>query len=140
MSIFSTVLDKISPHDHPADTASASTMPPAAATASAPGSATEPPAAPSTPSTAAAQAFRPSVTPMPPVDVEAVLTKMQEAGGHQLNWRSSIVDLLKLLGSTAVLRQERSRRLGLDGNRHGSVNADCDRLRRPRCQARSTAR
>jgi hypothetical protein len=40
---------------------------------------------------------------MPTVDVEAVLTKLQEGSGQQLNWRTSIVDLLKLLGLDSSL-------------------------------------
>lgn len=40
---------------------------------------------------------------MPTVDVEGVLTKMQEGNGEQLNWRTSIVDLLKLLGLDSSL-------------------------------------
>ncbi|NUX57779.1 DUF3597 family protein [Paraburkholderia youngii] len=103
MSIFSTVLDKISPHDHPANTASASTTLPR----------------PRLRRHRVAQLSRPLLRQLhqrlrrrlsdppssrcPPVDVEAVLTKMQEAGRHQMNWRSSIVDLLKLLGFDSSL-------------------------------------
>lgn len=35
--------------------------------------------------------------PAAPVDVEAILTAKAEAKGEQLNWRESIVDLMKLL-------------------------------------------
>ncbi len=37
------------------------------------------------------------------VDVEAVLTQMQSNNTQQLNWRTSIVDLLKLLGLDSSL-------------------------------------
>ncbi|CAB3795436.1 MULTISPECIES: DUF3597 domain-containing protein [Paraburkholderia] len=103
MSIFSTILNKIFPHDHPANTTSASTTAPAATAASAPGSTTVPAGTPSTPPTVSAQTSQPSVAPMPAVDVEAVLTKLQEGSGQQLNWRTSIVDLLKLLGLDSSL-------------------------------------
>jgi len=33
-----------------------------------------------------------------PVDVEAILTKLASEHGEKLNWRSSIVDLMKLVG------------------------------------------
>jgi 3-oxoacyl-ACP reductase-like protein len=97
MSIFSTILNKIFPHDHPANAAPASGAAPATAAAAAPVSPT-PPAG-----TAPAQAAQPSAAPMPEVDVEAVLTKMQESSGQQLNWQTSIVDLLKLLGLDSSL-------------------------------------
>lgn len=102
MSIFSTILNKIFPHDHPANTASAAATPPAA-NAPAPGAATPPAGATATPSTVAAQGSQPAVAQMPPVDVNAVLTKMQAGSGQQLNWQTSIVDLLKLLGMDSSL-------------------------------------
>ncbi|MFL9898919.1 DUF3597 domain-containing protein [Paraburkholderia fungorum] len=122
MSIFSTILNKIFPHDHPANTTSASAAAPAAAVASAPGSATVPTGTPSTPSTAAAQTSQPSATPMPTVDVEAVLTKMQEGNGQQLNWRTSIVDLLKLLelDSSLDARKELASELHYSGSTEDS--------------------
>ncbi len=52
---------------------------------------------PATAATTDAPANDATATAMPEVDVEAVLTKMAEAKGEQLNWRESIVDLLKLL-------------------------------------------
>ncbi|WP_454718865.1 DUF3597 domain-containing protein [Caulobacter segnis] len=62
---------------------------------------------PSTPATASAVApVAPAPAPAPapaaaasaaPVDVEAVLTSMAEIDGGGGNWRTSIVDLLKLL-------------------------------------------
>jgi hypothetical protein len=99
MSIFSTILSKIFPHDHPANAAPAGGAAPttAAAPAPAPGS-TTPPAG-----TAPAQNSQPPATPMPEVDVEAVLTKMQASSGQQSNWQTSIVDLLKLLGLDSSL-------------------------------------
>jgi hypothetical protein len=122
MSIFSAIVNKIFPHDHPANTRSASTTAPAAGAALAPGSATAPANNPSTPSTAAAQTSQPSATPMPTVDVEAVLTKMQEGSGQQLNWRASIVDLLKLLGLDSSLdaRKELASELHYTGNTEDS--------------------
>jgi hypothetical protein len=59
---------------------------------------------------------------MPTVDVEAVLTKMQEGNGQQLNWRTSIVDLLKLLGLDSSLdaRKELASELHYSGSTEDS--------------------
>jgi hypothetical protein len=120
MSIFSSIINKIFPHDHPANAASGSTAAPAAPAAS---SAAVPAGTPSTPSTAAAQSSQPSVTPMPEVDVEQVLTRMQESSGQQLNWRTSIVDLLKLLGLDSSLdaRKQLAAELHYTGNTEDSA-------------------
>ncbi|CAB3799639.1 DUF3597 domain-containing protein [Pararobbsia alpina] len=121
MSIFSTILNKIFPHDHPATAASASTAAPVAAATSTPSAA--PANTPSTPSTAAAQPSQPSATPMPTVDVEAVLTRMQEGNSQQLNWRTSIVDLLKLLklDSSLDARKQLAAELHYTGNTEDSA-------------------
>ncbi|WP_025598488.1 DUF3597 domain-containing protein [Burkholderia sp. WSM2230] len=123
MSIFSSILNKIFPHDHPANTGSGSTAGAAAPATAAPGSATAPAGAPATPSTTAAGNSQPPVTPMPPVDVEAVLTKMQESSGEKLNWRTSIVDLMKLLGldSSLTARKELASELHYTGSTEDSA-------------------
>lgn len=73
MSIFSTILNKIFPHDHPAATASGAATPPAASTP-ANGAASATQASPA-PATAGVEPARPPVTPMPEVDVEAILSQ-----------------------------------------------------------------
>jgi hypothetical protein len=80
VSIFGTILAKIFPSSHPAVVA--------AATSNAPAEATEP---------------TPEIAAEPPVDVDAVLTAMQANQSEQLNWRTSIVDLMKLLGLDSSL-------------------------------------
>ncbi|TCF99294.1 hypothetical protein BZM26_20175 [Paraburkholderia strydomiana] len=124
MSIFSTILNKIFRHDQPANTGSGGTAGPAAAATAAPGSATAPAGTPATPSTAAAGNSQPPVTPMPTVDVEAVLIKMQESSGETLNWRTSIVDLLKLLGldSSLAARKELASELHYTGSTEDSAS------------------
>src|SRR5580704_14551407 len=82
MSIFGTILSKIFPSSHPANTAPADPAGAAAPPAADPSAASDATAAPA----AAAE----------PVDVEAVLTDMQANTSEQLNWRTSIVDLMKL--------------------------------------------
>ncbi|MBJ6985540.1 DUF3597 domain-containing protein [Luteimonas sp. MC1750] len=72
-------------------------------------------------------ALRPApATPAPapePVDVEAVLGDMARAKGGESNWRSSIVDLLKLLDLDSSLdaRRELATELGVNAGAHGSA-------------------
>jgi 3-oxoacyl-ACP reductase-like protein len=62
--------------------------------------------------------------PQQPVDVEAVLTRIaQDKGNPNLNWRSSIVDLMKLLDLDSSLdnRKELATELGYTGVKDGSA-------------------
>ena len=43
------------------------------------------------------QMNQPAPTPQPQVDVDAVLADLAEAKGQELNYKTSIVDLMKLL-------------------------------------------
>lgn len=111
MSIFSKIMDAISwkgtrptqtgyvPKDAPRPTAA-----PAAPTAQAPAA-----PAPATPA------------PVSQFDVEANLAEM--AQGKDLNWRTSIVDLMKLLGidSSLANRKELAQELGYTGALDGSA-------------------
>ena len=63
-------------------------------------------------------------TPAQPVDVEAVLTGIaQKKGNPDLNWKSSIVDLMKLLDLDSSLdnRKELATELGYTGAKDGSA-------------------
>ena len=91
MGFFSTILDKLG-----LSTAKAAT-PPAAAPAPAPAAA--PSAAP-----AAAAPAPAVVNPIAMVDVVAQLEKRAAANPQKLNWRTSIVDLLKLLDMDSSLQ------------------------------------
>ena len=84
MGLFGKILSKLGIGDAP--TAAPAT--PAAPAAPAPAAAASAPAAPPVPD--------PSVA-IPVVDVVAKLEAMAKANPQQLNWRTSIVDLLKLL-------------------------------------------
>ncbi len=58
------------------------------------------------------------------VDVEQVLTQMaRDKGNPDLNWRTSIVDLMKLLGLDSSLdnRKELATELGYAGDKDGSA-------------------
>jgi 3-oxoacyl-ACP reductase-like protein len=94
MGIFSSIMAKIFHGAEGAvENAVSSALPGASAPAAAP-AVQSTPVAP-TPATPAAPA--PTAAPSQPVDVEAVLTQMASQKGGGGNWRSSIVDLLKLL-------------------------------------------
>ncbi|TMJ17313.1 MAG: DUF3597 domain-containing protein [Alphaproteobacteria bacterium] len=59
-----------------------------------------------------------------PVDVEAVLRDIEQSkGGPDLNWRSSIVDLMKLLDLDSSLdnRKALATELGYSGEKNGSA-------------------
>lgn len=102
MGIFSSIWDRIRGHRKPAAPATPTAQPPVQT----PTPATP---APSTP---------------PPVDVEGVLQSMADMKGESAgNWRTSIVDLLKLLGldSSLEARKELAAELGVNAGPHGSA-------------------
>lgn len=57
------------------------------------------------------------------VDIEAILASMAAKPGQQLNWRTSIVDLMKLVGMESSLaeRKELAQELGYTGPLDGSA-------------------
>ncbi|WP_129645236.1 DUF3597 domain-containing protein [Peristeroidobacter agariperforans] len=112
MSIFSRIKDAIFGASAKAAPApSPSTAPKPTATA-APKPAATPASTPSTPPPAATA-----------VDVEAVLQQMAANQKQQLNWRTSIVDLMKLVGLDSSLenRKELARELGYKGDTNDSA-------------------
>ena len=58
-----------------------------------------------------------------PVDVAAVLNGLAEKNSQKLNWRTSIVDLMKLLDldSSLEARKELATELGYTGTKDGSA-------------------
>ncbi|RZJ38591.1 MAG: DUF3597 family protein [Brevundimonas sp.] len=60
---------------------------------------------------------------MPPVDVEAVLSDLAASKGGGGNWRTSIVDLLKLLDldSSLEARKDLAEELNVHAGPHGSA-------------------
>jgi len=116
MGILGDIFHKIFPSRHPANqgaTQAPAGAAPAAAPA-APQAAPQPQAAPAASAPAAMQE----------VDVEQILTNMQAQSGQQLNWRSSIVDLLKLLGldSSLQARKELAAELHYTGDTGDSAS------------------
>jgi hypothetical protein len=99
MSIFGTIMSAIFGH----------------AKAAAPGAA---------PGSAAGGATPPASAPMSNVDVEAVLTKLASENKEKLDWRKSIVDLMKLLNLDSGLssRKELAKELGYTGDMNDSAS------------------
>lgn len=76
------------------------------------------------PSAAPADAVTPiAVVPVSVVDVVAQLEAKAAASKEKLNWKTSIVDLLKLLGmdSSLAARKELAEELGYTGAKDGSA-------------------
>ena len=76
------------------------------------------------PSAQPAPGAAPAATPaLPPVDVEAVLSDLAASKGGGGNWRTSIVDLLKLLDldSSLAARKELAEELNVHAGEHGSA-------------------
>ena len=112
MGILSNIFGKIFPKAHAANKG-----PQAQPQAQAPAPQAQPQAAPQA---------QPQAAPamMDQVDVEEILTNMQKSSGQQLNWRSSIVDLLKLLGldSSLQARKELAAELHYTGDTSDSAS------------------
>jgi hypothetical protein len=122
MGILSNIFHKIFPGSHPAAQNSSQAAPGAQQRAPQP---TQPPAQqPAQQPQAAPAASAPAAAPMQQVDVEAVLNNMQQQSGQQLNWRTSIVDLLKLLGLDSSLqsRKELAAELNYTGDTNDSAS------------------
>ena len=111
MGILSNIFSKIFPSSH-------------AANAPATGQATGSPAASSV--GAAAPAAPTATTPasMSEVDVESMLDGMAAKSGEKLVWRTSIVDLMKLLGldSSLAARKELAKELHYTGDTDDSAS------------------
>ena len=121
MSIFSKIKSAIFGEHGPLGSGHFGTPKPAA-----PAPAPQTTAAQRAPTPAAAPAAPSTVTPTAPtqsVDVESVLSGIATRKGSDLNWRSSIVDLMKLLDLDSSLdnRKELATELGYTGAKDGSA-------------------
>jgi 3-oxoacyl-ACP reductase-like protein len=99
MGILSNIFNKIFPNSNSAKEA--------AAKAQAQAQAQNAPAGAPRPTTTAAPTAAPAPAAMDQVDVEAILNSKLAASGQQLNWRTSIVDLLKLLDLDSSLQSRK---------------------------------
>jgi hypothetical protein len=112
MSIFSSILDKIFHHGQSSASAATPTSPAASQPAQ------------STAATAGAAASATSASArLSDVDVEAVLTKLASSKGGGGNWRTSIVDLLKMLDldSSLAARKSLAQELNVHAGADGSA-------------------
>ncbi len=82
-------------------------------------------AAPASPSSAAPSSSSPGMPPKPgsQVDVDAILTKLAAANKEHLDWKTSIVDLMKLLNldSSLTARKELAKELNYTGDTNNSA-------------------
>jgi hypothetical protein len=111
MSIFGSIMSKIF-GNHGAAAANAN-APPASSTTAAPSAQA---------STSRSGTVAPSAAPL--VDVEGVLTGLASKNSQQLNWRTSIVDLMKLvdLDSSLNARKELAIELHYTGDMNDSAS------------------
>jgi hypothetical protein len=81
------------------------------------------PASPSPSGSAPANASGAATAPGQPVDVEAILADISSRNPQQLNWRTSIVDLMKLLDLDSSLnaRKELAQELHYTGDMNDSA-------------------
>ncbi len=121
MGILSNIFHKIFPSSHPAAVNAGAQSAPQSSAQGGPGSMQSASVGQSTPQ---AQSAPPPAAPMDQVDVEAILTNMAAKSGQQLNWRSSIVDLLKLLNidSSVQARKELAQELDYKGDANDSAS------------------
>ena len=112
MSILGNIFHKIFPGSHPAIVNSE-----------------KPPTSQPTPTNIESTTSTASVTPspaqnIPEVDVGEILDAKTQTAGQALNWRSSIVDLLKLLDLDSSLqsRKELAAELGYNGDTNDSAS------------------
>ena len=114
MSIFGDIMSAIFGRSAKAETPAAGSQGPATPT----GSPAAPPAS-ATPSAPSA----PAAAPAAPVDVAAVLDALAKKNKQKLNWRKSIVDLMKLvdMDSSLASRKELAKDLNYSGDTSDSA-------------------
>ena len=114
MSIFGKIMSAILGHS------ASATTPAAAPSAGGSPSAGATPAAGSSTATASSA---PAAAPAQTVDVAAIVDKAAHASGEKLEWRTSIVDLLKALkiDSSLTARKELAHELGYTGDTNDSA-------------------
>jgi hypothetical protein len=121
MGIFSTIMDKIFHHAKAAEPSAQS------GTQSTAGQPAAQPSQAGTSAQPASASSAPSAQPLRNVDVDAVLTQLAATKGGGGNWRTSIVDLLKMLdmdsslAARKTLAQELDVHAGADGSAEQNI-------------------
>jgi len=113
MSVFGSIVSAIFGSKHAATVTAPAGSPPTSSSA--------PPASPRP--AAAAPAGAPSAQPVSKADVEAILAKLADEQDEDLDWKTSIVDLMKLLklDSSLGARKQLAKELGYTGALDGSA-------------------
>lgn len=126
MSVFGRIMDRIFRHKraeaHEAQTPQQSQLPPRAQTQQ--GDMMRPPIKQAGAQQAPQAQMRTQAQAQPQtVDIEAVLSEMAANNPQKLNWRASIVDLMKLVGMESSLaeRKELAQELGYTGDMNDSA-------------------
>jgi len=117
MGLFNTLMSKIFSHASAAPVATSTGAP---ATAPAPAAPTSAPASPAAPVAASAPAATPAASS---VDLAAVLDRLAAKNPEKLDWKHSIVDLMKLVGmdSSFSARKELAHDLHYSGDTNDSA-------------------
>ncbi|ULU25399.1 DUF3597 domain-containing protein [Dyella terrae] len=112
MSIFGTIVSKLFGKANAVTSTDASTA------------VTSAPAAPVAPEVVSPATAAPSVTPLSGVDVAAVMDSFVSESGQKLDWRVSIVDMMKALGMDSSLdhRKQLAGELGYTGDTNDSAS------------------
>jgi 3-oxoacyl-ACP reductase-like protein len=120
MSIFGKIMSSIFGH---ASAQTPQAAPPPAGKTSTSADAGSAPAASASTSTSASGSPNAGPAVEPHVDVEAILTKLASQNKEKLDWRSSIVDLMKLLDldSSLSARKELAKELNYTGDMNNSA-------------------
>jgi hypothetical protein len=128
MSVFGSIVSAIFGSKHAASVtpAAGATTPSAGSTAAAPaGGASAPARSSAAPAAGAAapSAASASAKPISRADVEAIIAKLASEQHEDLNWKQSIVDLMKLLklDSSLNARKQLAQELGYTGALNGSA-------------------
>ena len=120
MSILGRIVSSIFGH------ASAAPAPGTAAAPGAPAAPGKPASSASAPSASPASTAKPGTpaTPGTPVDVTSILDKLAASNKEKLDWRHSIVDLMKLLNldSSLAARKELAGELHFTGDKNDSAS------------------
>jgi 3-oxoacyl-ACP reductase-like protein len=116
MSIFGNIMSAIFGHSPTAAAATPASAPAAATPAS--------PAAPSVSAPASAAAPATAAAPAAPVDVTGIMDSLAARSSERLDWRKSIVDLMKLinLDSSLAARKELAQELNYSGDMNDSAS------------------
>ena len=127
MGLFNSLMSKIFGHAAPAASKGPQTAAAAPTTGGiqAAGATAQPAAAAAPPSAAGSPTAQPAVAPAPPiVDVAAVLNDMARKNPEKLDWRKSIVDLMKLVGMDSGLgaRKQLATELHYTGDMNDSAS------------------